>query len=140
MSKIRKEKRFLQRNFEAFVEFNTAKVVDIFNDSFRDCGKDDPETYDEMKKDIIALMTEEVSLHANVTSDALQRTHTLIMGAKRASSHYQKEAEKCTFGVETCEEARERAAVVLIEERKLTALWMRRAREHGWEDEMNDNL
>ncbi|KAL8525052.1 hypothetical protein ACS0TY_014599 [Phlomoides rotata] len=47
-------------------------------------------------------MAEEVSLHANVTRDVLQQTNTLIMGAKRASSHYQQEAEKCTVGVETC--------------------------------------
>lgn len=93
-----------------------------------------------MKKDIVALMTEEVSLHANVTSDALQRTNTQIMGARRSSAHYQKEAQKCTIGVETCEEARERAEVALIEERKRTALWISRAREYGWADQMNDNL
>ncbi|KAL6582480.1 hypothetical protein OROMI_006494 [Orobanche minor] len=74
-----------------------------FNTSFADCGKDDPETRDEMKKDMIALLTEEISLHANVTGDSLQRTNVLTMSAKRASSHFQKEENKCIAGVETCE-------------------------------------
>ncbi|XP_057789249.1 uncharacterized protein LOC131006110 isoform X2 [Salvia miltiorrhiza] len=103
-----------------------------------DCGKDDPETRDEMKKDMIALLTEEISLHANVTGDSLQRTNVLITSAKRASSHFQKEANKCIAGVETCEAARERAGAALIEERKLTALWMSRAQDYGWKDDMNN--
>lgn len=102
-----------------------------------DCGKDDPETRDEMKKDMIALLTEEINLHANVTGDSLQRTNVLIMSAKRASSHFQKEANKCIAGVETCEAARQRAGVALIEERKLTALWISRAQDYGWKDDMN---
>lgn len=108
--------------------------LSIYLPGYTDCGKNDPETYDEMKKDIVALMTEEVNLQVNVTTDALQRTNTQIMGAKRASLHFQKEADKCIVGVETCEEARERAEVALIEQRKLTALWISRAREHGWGD------
>lgn len=105
-----------------------------------DCGKDDPETRNEMKKDMVALLTEEISLHANVSGDSLQRTNALIMMAKRASSHYQKEADKCIAGVETCEEARERAGAALIDERTLTALWMSRAQEYGWKDDMNEIL
>lgn len=102
-----------------------------------DCGKDDQEINNEMKKDIVALLTEEISLHENVTSESLQRTNALIMSAKRTSSHYQKEAEKCNTGVENCEEAREKAEVSLREERKRTALWMGRAHEYGWKDETN---
>ncbi|EYU37222.1 hypothetical protein MIMGU_mgv11b023614mg, partial [Erythranthe guttata] len=114
--------------------------LDFINSSFADCGKDDPEINKEMKKDIVALLTEELSLHENVTNDSLQRTKALIMSAKRTSSHYQKEAEKCNTGVETCEEARERAEVKLRQERKLTALWMNRAHQFGWKDETNDFL
>ncbi|KAL7109113.1 hypothetical protein ACP275_06G155100 [Erythranthe tilingii] len=114
--------------------------LDFINSSFADCGKDDPEINKEMKKDIVALLTEELSLHENVTNDSLQRTKALIMSAKRTSSHYQKEAEKCNTGVETCEEARERAEVKLRKERKLTALWMNRAHQFGWKDETNDFL
>ncbi|KAI3470656.1 hypothetical protein Pfo_027319 [Paulownia fortunei] len=114
--------------------------LEIINSSLADCGKDDPEINNEMTKDIVALLSEEISLHENVTSDTLQRTKALIMGAKRTSSHYQKEAEKCNAGMETCEEARERAEVALIEERKLTAFWMSRAHEYGWKDDTNDFL
>ncbi|KAH6802963.1 hypothetical protein C2S51_034409 [Perilla frutescens var. frutescens] len=113
---------------------------EVSNTSFADCGKDDPEIRNEMKKDMVALLTEEISLHANVTGDSLQRTNELIMIAKRASSHFQKEADKCIVGVETCEAARERAGAALIEERKLTALWMSRAQESGWKDDINQIL
>ncbi|XP_042014001.1 uncharacterized protein LOC121762256 [Salvia splendens] len=112
----------------------------LFNTSFADCGKDDPETRDEMKKDMIDLLTEEIGLHANVTGDSLQRTNVLIMSAKRASSHFQKEAAKCIAGVETCEAAREIARAELIDERKLTALWMSRALGYGWSDGAVNNM
>ncbi|KAL3649912.1 hypothetical protein CASFOL_006315 [Castilleja foliolosa] len=111
---------------------------EFINSSFTDCGKDDPETYSEMKKDLVALLSEEISLHENVTTDTLERTKALLMSAKRTSSHYQKEAEKCNAGMETCEGAREQAEVELTDERKLTALWMSRAREYGWKDDTND--
>ena len=88
-----------------------------------------------MEKDIISLLSEELSLQKNVTDDSLKRTNALIMDAKKTSSHYQKEAEKCNAGMETCEEARERAVTALTEERKLSALWESRALEHGWKDE-----
>ncbi|KAK2976818.1 hypothetical protein RJ640_002217 [Escallonia rubra] len=104
------------------------------NNSFADCGKDDPDVNEEMKKDFITLLSEEISLQRNVTNDNLEHTKALIMDAKKTSSHYQKEAEKCTTGMETCEGARESAEAALIEERKLSLLWEERAREHGWKD------
>ncbi|PIN26626.1 hypothetical protein CDL12_00606 [Handroanthus impetiginosus] len=79
------------------MEFGTN--VKVINSSLGDCGKYDPETNNEMKKDIVALYTEEISLHENVTSESLQRTKALIMGAKKTSSHYQKKAEKCNAGM-----------------------------------------
>ncbi|VFQ98800.1 unnamed protein product [Cuscuta campestris] len=109
--------------------------LDVLNGSIADCGKDNPEMNEEMKKDMISLLTEEIKLLKNVTSDSLEHTNALITGAKRASSHYQREAEKCTAGMETCEEARERAQASFIEERKLSQLWESRAREFGWKDE-----
>nr|GMD48205.1 phosphoglycerate mutase-like protein AT74H [Ipomoea batatas] len=109
--------------------------LDVLNSSFADCAKDNPEMNEEMKKDIITLLSEEINLLKNVTSDSLEHTNALITGAKRASSHYQREAEKCNTGMETCEEARERAQAALIEERKLSELWESRARDFGWNDE-----
>jgi hypothetical protein len=50
------------------------------------------------------------------------------------TSQYQKEAEKCNFGMDTCEAARERAEEVLQEQRKLSATWEFGARERGWRE------
>ncbi|KAF7142255.1 hypothetical protein RHSIM_Rhsim05G0144900 [Rhododendron simsii] len=99
------------------------------------CGKNGLGTNEEMRKDAISLLAEELSLQKDVADDNLQRTKALITGAKKTSSHYQKEAEKCNAGMETCEEAREKAEAGLIEECKLSALWEKRAHEHGWKDE-----
>ena len=87
-----------------------------------------------MKKDVITLLTEEISLQKTVIDDNLAHTKALIMDARKSSSHYQKEAEKCNTGMETCEEAREKAEAELTEERKLSLLWENRARENGWLD------
>ncbi|XP_009778576.1 uncharacterized protein [Nicotiana sylvestris] len=108
--------------------------LDVINNSLEDCGKDDRDMNDEMKKDIISLLSGEINLHKNVTDDNLEHTNALIMSAKRASSHYQKETEKCNMGMEACEGAREMAEAALIQERKLSALWERRAIELGWKD------
>lgn len=90
---------------------------------------------EEMQKDAISLLAEELSLQKEVADDNLQRTKALITATKKTSSHFQKEAEKCNAGMETCEEAREKAEAGLIEECKLSALWEKRAHDHGWKDE-----
>lgn len=89
---------------------------------------------EEMEKDLIALLSEELSLVKAVANDTMEHSKALIMDTRKAYSHYQKEAEKCSAGVETCEEARERADRELAEELKLSALWEKRAREWGWKD------
>lgn len=88
-----------------------------------------------MEKDTVALLSEELALQKSVANETLQRSKELITDARKASSHYQREAEKCTAGIETCEEARERAEKELGEESRLSALWEERAREHGWKDD-----
>lgn len=99
---------------------------------YADCAKDDPELNEEITKDIMTLTLEELELHKAVANETLEHTNALVLDARIASSHYQKEAEKCNVGVETCEEARERAESQLIEERRLSALWEERARDLGW--------
>ncbi|KAK8652616.1 hypothetical protein V6N13_126644 [Hibiscus sabdariffa] len=96
------------------------------------CGENEPELSEELEKDTVALLSEEIALQKIVNNDTTERTLALTMDAKRASSQYQKEAEKCIAGVETCEEGRERAEAQLREELKLTALWEKRARQLGW--------
>ncbi|XP_057501797.1 uncharacterized protein LOC130785665 isoform X1 [Actinidia eriantha] len=97
-----------------------------------DCSINDPEMNEEIEKNTISLLSEELSLLRNVTDGNLKRTEALTMDAKRTSSHYQKEAEKCNAGMETCEGAREKAEAAFVEERKLSALWEKRARELGF--------
>ncbi|XP_022773829.1 uncharacterized protein LOC111316079 [Durio zibethinus] len=106
----------------------------LANSTYSDCGKNDPDVNEELEKDIVALLSEEIALQKIVSNDTLERSWALTMDTKRASLHYQKEAEKCNAGVETCEEARERAEAELREELKLTALWEKRARELWWQD------
>ena len=98
-----------------------------------DCGKDVPELNEEMRKDLMTLMIEELDLHKTVANETLDHTDALISHARTASLHYQREAEKCNAGVETCEEAREGTEAQLAEEHRLSALWEERARELGWE-------
>ncbi|KAF5206218.1 Pentatricopeptide repeat-containing protein [Thalictrum thalictroides] len=106
----------------------------LMNSSLADCGKHDPEMNQELEKDMIDLLKEEISLQRNVTNDNIEHTKASILEARKTSSQYQKEDEKCTAGMETCEEAREKAEAELRAERKQSELWESRAREHGWRD------
>ncbi|KAG8501662.1 hypothetical protein CXB51_003827 [Gossypium anomalum] len=106
----------------------------LADNTYSGCGQNDPDLNQELEKDTVALLSEEIALQKIVSKETMDRTSALTMDAKRASSHYQKEAEKCNAGVETCEEAREWAEAQLREELKLTALWEQRARQLGWKD------
>ncbi|GAV63216.1 DUF1068 domain-containing protein [Cephalotus follicularis] len=106
----------------------------IINSTYSDCGKTNPDLNEEMEKDIVALLSEELTLQKAVVNETLQHAKASIRDARKSSSHYQKEAEKCNVGMDTCEEAREKAERDIVEERKLAALWEKRARELGWRD------
>ncbi|CAM6042105.1 unnamed protein product [Sphagnum compactum] len=97
-----------------------------------DCIKDDPQMQKELEKSQIQLLKEELKLQEEVNKEAQQRAELAYLDAKKISSQYQKEAEKCNTGMETSEEARERAEAELVIERKRTVLWERRARAMGW--------
>ncbi|GMN25115.1 hypothetical protein TIFTF001_000805 [Ficus carica] len=115
-----------------FIPIARLLVAGFLDISVADCGKDIPELYEEMRKDVVTLTVEELELRKTVANETLEHTRALISDARKATSHYQKEAEKCNVGVETCEEAREIAEAQLVEERRLSALWEERARELGW--------
>ncbi|KAK7332945.1 hypothetical protein VNO80_29702 [Phaseolus coccineus] len=106
----------------------------LANGSISDCGKHDPVLNEEMNKGLLTMLSEELNLQKVVANESLEHTKRLVMDARKTFSQYQKEAEKCNIGMETCEEARQRAEAELIEERRLTALWENRAREYGWSD------
>ena len=88
-----------------------------------------------MEKQFVDLLTEELKLQEAVADEHTRHMNVTLLEAKRVASQYQKEAEKCNAATEICESARERAEALLIKERKITALWEKRARQSGWEGE-----
>ncbi|MBA0639056.1 hypothetical protein Goklo_022114 [Gossypium klotzschianum] len=100
-----------------------------------DCGSNDPDLKQEMEKQFLDLLTEELKLQETVAEEHSRHMNITFGEAKRVASQYQKEAEKCIAATETCEEARERAEALLIRERKVTTVWEQRARQMGWEGE-----
>ncbi|OAY73353.1 hypothetical protein ACMD2_27188 [Ananas comosus] len=99
-----------------------------------DCGKDDPELNEEMQKQFVDLLTEELKLQEAVTKEHTHHMNVTIVEARRLASQYQREVEKCNAATETCEEARERSEAALTKEKRITAMWQRRARQLGWQD------
>ena len=63
-----------------------------------------------------------------------QRADMALLEAKKITSQYQKEADKCNSGMETCEEAREKAEAALFAQKRQTAMWELRARQRGWKE------
>ncbi|KAJ7967727.1 DUF1068 domain-containing protein [Quillaja saponaria] len=99
-----------------------------------DCMKHDPVVSEEMENSFTDLLSEEVKLREVEALDNQHRADMALLEAKKMASQYQKEADKCNSGMETCEEAREKAEASLEAQRKLTALWELRARQKGWKD------
>ncbi|XP_077217709.1 uncharacterized protein LOC143852212 [Tasmannia lanceolata] len=104
------------------------------NISLEDCGRHDPDVNEEMEKTVTDLLAEEVRLRVIVNDDNEKRAEVSILEAKKTSSRYQKESEKCNEGMVTCEEARQKAEASLRAELKLSELWEKRARARGWTD------
>lgn len=97
-----------------------------------DCGRDDPELGREMEKRMAELLKEELKLRAVVDEESRHHMNYTISEARRQSSQYQREADKCNAATEACEQARERAEEALKLEKKATAVWELRARQLGW--------
>ncbi|EFJ35161.1 hypothetical protein SELMODRAFT_141704 [Selaginella moellendorffii] len=112
----------------------TAAVSNLGNLSLLDCSRDDPEMREELDKNRLELLNEDLKLQEMVAEDDRRRAEMALVDAKKLSSQYQKEAEKCNIGMETSEEAREKAEAALGEMRKVAALWEERARRLGWKD------
>lgn len=106
----------------------------LLNLSVTDCGKHDPELSQEMEKQFVDLLTEELRLQEAVAEEHSHHMNVTLVEAKRLASQYQKETEKCNAATETCEEARERAEAALTKERRITYAWEQRARKSGWKD------
>ncbi|CAI0460341.1 unnamed protein product [Linum tenue] len=100
----------------------------------QDCVKHDPEVSEDAEKNFSELLTEELKLRETEALESQQRADMALLEAKKISSQYQKEADKCNSGMETCEEAREKAEASLVAQKKLTSLWETRARQKGWKE------
>ena len=86
------------------------------------------------ERNFAELLSEELKLRENEALESQQRADMALLEAKKIASQYQKEADKCNSGMETCEEAREKATLALAAQKKLTALWELRARQKGWKE------
>lgn len=101
---------------------------------FPDCAKHDPEVSEDTEKNFVELLSEELKLRESEALESQQRADMQLLEAKKMTSQYQKEADKCNSGMETCEEAREKSEAALVSQKKLTALWEMRARQKGWKE------
>ncbi|KAF5746092.1 hypothetical protein HS088_TW06G00257 [Tripterygium wilfordii] len=106
----------------------------LSNVSFADCAKHDPDVNEDSEKNFAELLTEELKLREVEALQSQQRADVALLEAKKMASQYQKEADKCSSGMQTCEEAREKAEAALVAQKKLTALWEQRARQKGWRE------
>ena len=79
-------------------------------------------------------MSEELKLRETEALENQQRADMQLLEAKKMTSQYQKEADKCNSGMETCEAAREKSEAALAAQKKLTAMWEMRARQKGWKE------
>ncbi|XP_059290117.1 uncharacterized protein LOC132043658 [Lycium ferocissimum] len=107
----------------------------LANLTITDCGKDDPDLKEEMEKQFVDLLSEELKLQEAVDKEHVHHMNITFVEARRLANEYQKEAEKCIATTETCEVGRERAVVLYAKEKKLTSLWEKRARQAGWKGE-----
>nr|DAD20422.1 TPA_asm: hypothetical protein HUJ06_021885 [Nelumbo nucifera] len=99
-----------------------------------DCAKHDQEVNEDMEKNFTDLLSEELKLREAESLENQQRADMALLEAKKMASQYQKEADKCNSGMETCEEAREKAEAALVAQKKLTIMWELRARQRGWKE------
>lgn len=83
------------------------------------------------------MLEEQLLLQEQVAEEKQQRADAAFLDAKKLTSQYQKEAEKCNIGMETSEGARERAEAALVAANKVAALWKQRAVDLGWRDHLD---
>lgn len=106
----------------------------LSNISFGDCAKPDPEVNGDTEKNFAELLSEELKLRESQALENQRRADMALLEAKKVASQYQKEADKCNSGMETCEQAREKAELALVAQKKVTSLWELRARQKGWKE------
>jgi hypothetical protein len=122
------------------VFYGSASFTNQFSFSFLDwncyldCAKPDPEVNGDTEKNFAELLSEELKLRESQALENQRRADMALLEAKKVASQYQKEADKCNSGMETCEQAREKAELALVAQKKVTSLWELRARQKGWKE------
>ena len=106
----------------------------LFSLHVTDCAKHDPDVSEDTQKNFAELLSEELKLREAEALENQQRADMALLEAKKMTSQYQKEADKCNSGMETCEEAREKSEVALLAQKQVTAMWEQRARQKGWKE------
>ncbi|KAL3848994.1 hypothetical protein ACJIZ3_010876 [Penstemon smallii] len=104
------------------------------NATFGDCAKHDPDVSEDTQKNFAELLSEELKLRESEALESQRRADMALLEAKKMTSQFQKEADKCNSGMETCEEAREKSEAALLTQKQLTAMWELRARQRGWKE------
>ncbi|KAL6990743.1 hypothetical protein U1Q18_008865 [Sarracenia purpurea var. burkii] len=98
------------------------------------CMKHDPELSEELENNIADLLSEEIEIREAEALEKQRRADMALLEAKKMTSQYQKEADKCNAGMESCEEAREKAEAALEAQKELSTMWEFRARQKGWRE------
>ncbi|KAH7314831.1 hypothetical protein KP509_21G022700 [Ceratopteris richardii] len=98
------------------------------------CEKLDFSVKEDTDQSSVELLSEELKLQEKLSEEKQTEADAALLEAKKLTSQYQKEAEKCSSGMETCEQAREKSEAALAAQKKVSAMWERRARELGWRD------
>ncbi|KAG9447632.1 hypothetical protein H6P81_013760 [Aristolochia fimbriata] len=106
----------------------------LTNSSFADCGKHEGEGNEEPDSNFTDLLAEELKLREAEALEKQRKADRQLLEAKKLASQYQKEADKCNSGMETCEEARERAEAALQAQKRMSEMWEMRARQRGWKE------
>ncbi|CAF2125357.1 unnamed protein product [Brassica napus] len=104
----------------------------------QDCRRSD-EGSEESERSFTEMVAEELKLREAQAKEDEWRADRLLLDAKKVASQYQKEAEKCSMGMETCELAREKSEATLDEQRRLSYMWELRARQNGWKEVISSN-
>lgn len=119
---------------ECFSDSESMLLPGVRNTPSSDCEKVNPFLKEDVDKNSLELLSEELKLQESVAEESQLHADSALLDAKKLASQYQKEAEKCSSGMETCEEAREKSEVALAAQKKVSAMWEKRARELGWRD------
>ena len=109
-------------------------IVHSFDFLSLECQKVDPALKEDIDKTSSELLSEELKLQESVFNESQRHAESALLDAKKLSSQYQKEAEKCNAGMETCEEAREKSEMALAAQKEVSMMWETRARDLGWRD------